>query len=309
MTAEHGAVVTIGAFDGVHRGHQHLVGQVVDRARALRLRSVGVTFHPHPDTVMRPERRLTYLTDPDEKVSLLKAIGLDHVLVLEFTPELSRLTPEEFLDLVERSHPVSELWVGSDFAVGRDRSGTIAALAELGAIRGYGLHVVPPRRDSDDVISSTAIRGLLATGAVAQASQLLGRPYRLTGTIEHGAARGRTIGFPTANVRVPSLRQLPGDGVYATVTWRAGAPIPSVANLGPRPTFAEHERLLEVHLLDFHADVYGETVSVEFIGRVRGVQRFSSVDELRVQIQADTEAARRLLAASAPRQRGVAESL
>jgi riboflavin kinase/FMN adenylyltransferase len=287
-------VATIGAFDGIHRGHHLLLGQVVDRARSLGLPSLCVTFDPHPDLVLYPERHLTYLTDRAEKERVLRQLGLDEVMVVEFTPELSMLNPEEFLGLISEEHPLAELWVGSDFALGRGRSGTIAALAEIGRIQGFALHVVPPQRADREVISSTFIRSLLAQGNVRHANRLLGRRYRVSGEVEAGAARGRTIGFPTANIRPDPRRALPADGVYAAVVPFDGTEHRAVVNLGSRPTFKEGERLLEVHLLDVEADLYGRPLDVDFVERLRDVRRFESIDALREQIARDADAARRV---------------
>jgi riboflavin kinase/FMN adenylyltransferase len=285
-------VATIGAFDGIHRGHHLLLGQVVERAHTLDLPSVCVTFDPHPDLVLYPDRHLTYLTDRVEKERVLRQLGLDDVLVIEFTHELSMLNPEEFLGLISEEHPLAELWVGSDFALGRGRSGTIAALAELGRIQGFALHVVPPQRSDREVISSTFIRSLLTQGNVRHANRLLGRRYRISGVVETGAARGRQLGFPTANIRPDPKRALPADGVYAAVVPLDGVEHRAVANLGSRPTFKEGERLLEVHLLDTKQDLYGRTLDVDFVDRLRDVQRFESIDALREQIARDADAAR-----------------
>jgi riboflavin kinase / FMN adenylyltransferase len=290
--AERPVVATIGAFDGIHRGHQLLLRQVVDRARSLGILSLCVTFDPHPDTVLYPERRLTHLTDRAEKERVLHELGLDHVLVIPFTRELSMLRPEEFLGLIQERYPLAELWVGSDFALGRGRSGTIAALADIGRVEGFALHVVPPQKVDREVISSTFIRTLLTQGNVRQVARLLGRRYRIVGKVEEGAARGRQLGFPTANIRPDPGRTLPADGVYAAIVpldsreWRA------VVNLGSRPTFQEGERLLEVHLLDFAGDLYGRDLAVEFVDHIRDVRRFESIDALRAQIARDAEAAR-----------------
>ena len=285
-------VATIGAFDGIHRGHHLLLGQVVDRARSLGLPSLCVTFDPHPDLVLYPDRHVTYLTDRAEKERVLRQLGLDEVMVIEFTPALSMLNPEEFLGLVAEEHPLAELWVGSDFALGRGRSGTIAALAELGRIQGFALHVVPPQRADREVISSTFIRSLLSQGNVRHANRLLGRRYRISGVVETGAARGRQLGFPTANIRPDPKRALPADGVYAAVVSLDGVEHRAVVNLGSRPTFKEGERLLEVHLLDVAPDLYGRQLDVDFVDRLRDVQRFESIDALRAQIARDADAAR-----------------
>jgi riboflavin kinase/FMN adenylyltransferase len=285
-------VATIGAFDGIHRGHHLLIGQAVERAKSLGLESLCITFDPHPDQVLYPERKVKYLTDRADKERVLYQLGLDHVMVVEFTLALSLLSPEEFLGVVAEDYTLAELWIGSDFALGRGRSGTISALAEIGRIQGFGLHIVPPQRVEREVISSTLIRGLLSQGKIRQPNRLLGRRYRLSGTVETGAARGRQLGFPTANIRPDPQRALPADGVYAAVVPVDGVEYRAVANLGSRPTFKEGERLLEVHLLDTKQDLYGRCLDVDFVARLRDTQRFDSIDALRAQIARDADAAR-----------------
>jgi riboflavin kinase/FMN adenylyltransferase len=285
-------VATIGAFDGIHRGHHLLLGQVVDRARALGLSSLCVTFDPHPDIVLYPERHLTYLTDRADKERVLRQLGLDEVLFIEFTRELSMLNPDEFLGLIAEKHPLAELWVGSDFALGRGRSGTITALAEIGRTEGFALHVVPPRRADRETISSTFIRSLLSQGKVRHANRLLGRRYRISAPVEAGAPRGRLLGFPTANIKPDERRALPADGVYAAVVPIDGVEYRAVVNLGSRPTFKEGERLLEVHLLDVSMNLYGRVIDVDFVDRLRDVQRFDGIEALKAQIARDADAAR-----------------
>lgn len=293
-TAEHRprVVATVGAFDGIHRGHQALLGQVVARARQLGVESSCVTFDPHPDEVLYPERRLTYLTDPAEKESILRDLGLDHIVVFEFTPRFATLSPGEFLALVQDRHRLAELWVGGDFAIGRQRSGTIAAVSDIGCVDGFAVHVVPPRTIDGEVVSSTLIRTLLGEGNLRRANHLLGRRYRIAGSVQHGDARGRQLGWPTANIRPDPQRTLPADGVYAAIIPLDGRDRRAVVNLGSRPTFQADERLLEAHLLDFDGDLYGAHLAVEFVDRVRDVRRFDSVDELRDQIARDAAAAR-----------------
>jgi riboflavin kinase/FMN adenylyltransferase len=181
------AIVTIGNFDGVHLGHQKLINQVVDRAHALNLRSFAITFDPHPERVLVPERKLTFLSTAEERRDLLQQSGIDSVWICEFTRELARLEPEDFMRLVTDRQPIAELWVGADFALGRGRKGTIAVLAELGAASGWGLHIVAPHTLEGQVVSSTAIRTLLAAGAIRGAADLLGRSYSVPGTIEGDA--------------------------------------------------------------------------------------------------------------------------
>lgn len=292
MTDKPSVVATIGAFDGIHRGHQLLIGEVVARAQYLDVESLCVTFDPHPDVVLYPERHLTYLSDRAEKERILDSLWVDHLIVFEFTHELSMLRPEEFLDRIQERYRLVELWVGTDFALGRGRSGTIAALADIGRVGDFAVHVVPPQRVDREIISSTVIRSLLAQGQVRHANRLLGRRYRLSGSVETGARRGRQLGFPTANITPGPRRTLPADGVYAAVVPLEDEEYRAVVNLGSRPTFAEDERLLECHLLDFSGDLYGRPLSVEFVERIREVQKFPSIEALREQIASDADAAR-----------------
>ncbi|MCC7106356.1 MAG: bifunctional riboflavin kinase/FAD synthetase [Chloroflexi bacterium] len=285
-------VATIGAFDGVHRGHAVLVGQVVDRARVLGCSSLAVTFDPHPDVVLYPERQLTMLTDREGKEERLRELGVDYVQVLEFTRAFSMLRPDEFIGLLEADYDLAELWVGPDFALGRGRSGTIAALSELGSGQGFALHVVLPVRAEHEVVSSTYIRSLLAQGDVDRANELLGYPYTVAAVVEHGDARGAQLGFPTANLSIPVTRALPADGVYLAEARVDGRWWPAVVNLGGRPTFSDTRRLLEAHLLDFGGDLYGRRLPVRFLDRLRDVRRFDSIDELVAQIRRDADAAR-----------------
>lgn len=287
-------VTTIGAFDGIHRGHQELLKQVKARADMLGCRSMAVTFDPHPDLILYPDRRLTELSDRDQKRALMRELGIDYVLVLDFTRELSMLRPEEFIGQLQAEHRLCELWVGSDFALGRGRSGTISALAEIGSAEGFALHVMPPVKIAHETISSTYIRTLLAQGDVARANELLGHYYALAGRVVPGAGRGRSIDVPTANLDVPTSRTIPADGVYAALVPLDGPLRPAVVNVGSRPTFDEPGRQIEVHLLDFGGDLYNRRLTVEFVARLRDVRRFGSADELRAQIARDIEAARAL---------------
>ncbi len=289
-------IATIGAFDGVHLGHRWLLRQVVDRARHLGLPSVAVTFDPHPDLVLYPERHLSYLTDREEKEQLLREIGVDEVLVLEFTRELSMLRADEFVDMLQARYPLQELWVGPDFAMGRGRQGTHAALAEIGREQGFALHVVPPLRLDGEIVSSSYVRSLLASGDVEHVQRLLGRPFSVCGRVVEGARRGRSLGFPTANVVPPPQRALPADGVYAASASWDDREAPAVVNLGGRPTFEDQTRLLEAHLIDVEADLYGARLCVRFLRRIRGVQKFASLEALREQIAADRAVAAKLRA-------------
>lgn len=286
------AVATIGAFDGVHLGHRALLRHVVDRARELNTTSWCVTFNPHPDVVMRPERRHTYLATLDDRVRLIQEQGIETVKVFEFTRRLSAVTPEEFVAMMQADCELAELWVGPDFAMGRGRTGTPEKMAQIGRSEGFSVAVMPPQSLGDEIVSSTRIRLLLAAGQLQEAAVLLGRPYSLHGSVESGAGRGTPLGFPTANIRPPADMTMPADGVYVVRVQVGDSMWPGVANFGGRPTFQEHERLIEAHLFDFSGDLRGQPVDVQFLQRIRPVQAFASVDALVRQIHQDAESAR-----------------
>jgi riboflavin kinase/FMN adenylyltransferase len=289
-------VAAIGAFDGVHRGHQVLLGDMVRRAAELAARSVCVTFDPDPAHVLHPEIHPRALCSTAERERLLRSVGVDEVYVWPFTLAVAQMSPDEFVaDLCAR-YPLIEVWVGVDFGFGRDRAGNVQTLVELGQRYGFGVHARAPVYDGDRPISSTRIRDLLEAGEVAEAARLLGRPYRLAGEVLSGAQRGRQLGFPTANLVPPPLQVLPAHGVYAGLAEIAGGVYPSVANVGTRPTFGEEQPLIEVHLLDFGGDLYGQQLAFDFVERVRTIRRFESVDALRAQIADDIAGARVCLA-------------
>jgi len=289
-----GTVVTVGTFDGVHRGHQAVVAEVVRRARAQGLASVLVTFEPHPLEVVNPEAAPQLLTLLDEKRAALAESAIDRVEVLPFTRELSRLGADEFVrDVLRTRYAMRELVIGFDHGFGRGRSGDVDVVRRLAAAEGFAMDVVDAVRDDGQPISSTLIRTALAHGNLEAAARWLGRPYSVLGVVERGAGRGRTIGVPTLNLAAPDPRKLlPPDGVYAVrVYWRGGAG-GGMMNQGPRPTFGVAARGLEVHVFDFAGELYGETVKVEWVRRLREVQTFPSREALVEQLGRDAQAAR-----------------
>lgn len=290
--------LTIGVFDGVHRGHQHLIRTTIEYAAARGLVPACLTFHPDPEAVLAPDRPPPALSTVEERVKLIRALGMPYVQVLEFSEVLARKSPREFLDELRARFRVRVLCVGADFALGHERMGTVDVLRELGREMGFTVEAVDLVRHQGRPISSTWIRELLAAGDVELANELLGRPYCLDGVVESGARRGQQLGFPTANVRPPTGRALPADGVYFVRASRAdGAGQETwsgVVNLGARPTFEEAERLLEIHLLDFQGDLYGARLSICFLRQLRQIQKFAGVDELRAQIAQDIAVAREL---------------
>lgn len=285
------SAVTVGVFDGVHRGHVGLIEQLVDKAGGL---DVGVlTFDPHPVEVLAPDRAPLLLTTVARRVELLKEASADWVGMLDLR-QIRMMSPDQFVVDVLVARARSQLVaVGSDFRFGHDRAGDVATLSAAGKIHGFEVAEIELVAEAGETISSTRIRALLAAGRVAEAAALLGRPHRVSGEVIHGEARGRVLSYPTANLELPGGLASPADGIYAV---RAGD-LEGVASLGVRPTFGSGgTRLLEVHLFDFDADIYGTTLDVDFVERLRGEVRFDSVDDLVAQMEQDAADARRTLA-------------
>jgi riboflavin kinase / FMN adenylyltransferase len=295
-----GTVATVGTFDGIHRGHQAVLAEVVRRGRERGLASLLVTFDPHPLEVVNPSAAPRLLTLPDEKRALVRGLGVAEMAVVPFTAELARLGPEQFVREVLRARfAMQELVLGYDHGFGRGRSGDVELVRRLAQEDGFAVHVVAAVTDDGQPISSSLIRTAVAHGDVAGARRWLGRSYSLGGVVQRGAGRGRTIGIPTLNLASPDPRKLlPPDGVYAVrVEWR-GASYGGMMNQGPRPTFGVHARGLEIHLFGFAGELYGETVTVEWVRRLRDVQTFPSRQALVDQIERDAAAARAALAES-----------
>ncbi len=289
-----GTVVTVGTFDGVHRGHRAVLEEIETRAARRGLHSVLVTFDRHPLDVVRPEASPELLTTPDEKKAILAQSGLDYVAFLPFTPTLSRYTPEEFIRLVLCNRfRVAEFVIGWDHGFGRSRSGSIDTARQLGKELGFAVDVVPAVTAGKRTISSSSIRGRLAAGDVEDAWRQLGRPYSFRGPIVHGLGRGRALGFPTANIRAPAGRKLlPKSGIYAVRASLRTEIREGLLHLGPRPTFVGSPPSIEVYLLDFDRDIYGQDVKVDFLARLRDVEPFATAAELIAQMQRDRERAR-----------------
>lgn len=288
--------VAIGVFDGVHRGHASVIEGLVERCRTREL-AVGVlTFDPHPVEILAPDRAPVLLTTVARRAELLRQLGVDWVGTLDLG-EIRMMSPEQFVtEVVVECASARAISVGGDFRFGHQREGNVAILEELGRSHGFDVEVVSLVQDDEGVISSTRIRRLIDEGEVAEAAQLLGRPHTLRSEVLRGDARGRTLGFPTANMALPTALAVPADGIYA-VRVDGAARGDGVASLGIRPTFgASGERLLEVHLFDYAGDLYGSELEVEFIQRLRGEERFESADELVAQMEKDAADARRALA-------------
>jgi len=298
-------VLTIGVFDGVHRGHLQLIEQVRQRARALDCVSAVITFDPHPRAVLTAGSATPYLTTLDEKIVLLDKAGVDLLIILTFTREMADTPAATFMQLICDYLSIQELMVGPDFALGSQREGTLPLLEQVGEQLGFDVRSVMPLLMDGRLVSSTRIRETLAQGDVREAARLLGRPYTLYGKVVLGAQRGRTLGFPTANlarndegVALGRGQVLPADGVYATYALLGDERLPSVSNVGVRPSFDNGERLVEAHILDFDRDIYGEVLGIEFIERLRDEKRYESINQLVAQIQQDVIQARPLLVGS-----------
>lgn len=288
-------IVALGAFDGIHRGHQEVLRTAVQRGRATGLPAVAVTFEPHPMQILNPEHAPSPIVSLEERVELIGAQGADGLLIIPFTLEFSRVEAEEFVAKVLRDRlRAKEVVVGFNHTFGRGARGTARFLEEVAHGYGFAVHVVPPTSVGGMVVSSTAIREALGRGDVQIANLLLGRPYGIRGEVLLGKSRGRSLGFPTANLRPPS-RFLLASGVYAgQATWADGNG-GAVINVGYRPTFGGGDQWVEAHLLDFSGDLYGKTLSLLFLHRIRAEQKFESVRALRAQIARDVERAREIL--------------
>jgi riboflavin kinase/FMN adenylyltransferase len=290
-------VVTIGVFDGVHRGHQVIIGRAVEQARAAGLPSVLVTFDPHPSEVVRPGSHPAVLTGARLKAELVAALGVDVMCVVPFTVGFSRQSPQEFAHtvLVERMHAAGVV-VGANFRFGHKAAGDVTRLAQLGAEFGFTAEGVPLLLDGGSRFSSTAIRAAIAAGDIVAATRGLGREHRVEGVVIRGDARGHQLGYPTANVESAPHAAVPADGVYAGRLVRGGDRIPAALSVGTNPTFSGRERRLEAFVLDFDGDLYGEHVGVDFTARLRPTVRFASPAELVEAIGRDVEQTRRLVA-------------
>ncbi len=294
------SVLTIGTFDGVHRGHQLLIGTTVRRARVLGVAAVVVTFDPSPRAVLAPETAPPRLTRIADEVERIAALGVSAIIVQPFTRATADTSARDFMAAVVRAaHPV-EIWVGDDFALGRGREGTPGALRDLGGEFGYTLHVLPrlqrEGQPEGETIGSTAIRRHLLAGEVAEATRLLGRPYALTGPVIHGAKRGREIGYPTANVQVPPGLLVPKNGIYATWVTIPDDPTPpdrrrprypAMTYIGPRPVFDNGPDSVETHLIGWGGDLYDREITVQFAAWLRGDSSFDGIPALVAQMGRD----------------------
>lgn len=289
--------LTVGVFDGVHRGHQQIIKKLTTGAHASEAPAVVLTFDPHPATVLSGHE-LRCLTLPDERADLLGQFGVDVVITERFTRELSAVSAYDFMSRLTRQLGLRYLMIGYDFALGKGREGNATRLAEIGLELGYTLEVIPAVSDESGVISSTEIRKLIEVGNVQEANRLLGRPYSLHGPVIHGDGRGKTIRVPTANIAYSHEKMIPAKGIYACWAYLGAEKYQAAINIGTNPTFTPDKQTpnVEVHLLDYQGgDIYGEDLRLEFMARLRAELKFDSVEVLLEQIWKDVEDSRRIL--------------
>ena len=292
-----GAWLTIGVYDGVHRGHQQIIKQLTAGAHASGAPAVLLSFHPHPALVFGV-KDLKCLTTPEERAEIILGLGVDIVITQNFDRQVAEQSAEDYMAQLVGHLGLKKLLIGYDFALGKGRAGNYEKLSQIGQELGFDVTRIEAIRVDDEIISSSLVRQLLADGDVARVADKLGRFYALSGPVNPGDGRGRTIGIPTANVEPPPAKALPANGVYACYAWVDGARHQAVTNVGLRPTFNPNETVprVEAHLLDASADYYGKNMRLEFVARLRGEQKFTSVDALIAQISDDIAKARSMFA-------------
>lgn len=295
LSPEKDTLLTVGVFDGVHLGHQHLISQLVAQAGQQGLLPGVVTFRQHPQEVLDPRTRLPFLTDLAERSRLLKSEGVAIIVPLSFTVESARLNARQFVGLLKKHLRMRGLVIGADFALGRNREGNPDALRALGEEMDFSVTVVPPVKLNGEVVSSTAIRQALADGDVKKVYRLTGRPFSLCGRVITGAGRGVALGFPTANLDVDPEQAVPADGVYAGWAYINGRTYQSMTNIGRNPTFADSERTVEAYILDYKDDLYGQKLRLDIVARLREEKQFGSAGELKKQITEDIARGRVIL--------------
>jgi len=288
--------LAIGVFDGVHRGHQAVISTSADHAAASNGTPVVVTFDPHPEKVLRPQAAPHLLSATQHKIALIRALGVEHLLIITFDKQFAATEPEDFVQkLVIHSKPLREICVGHEWSFGKNRRGNLDLLKKLGAKFNFDVVGIPPVKINGAVVSSTAIRQAIEKGDLAKAAEMLGREYTILGTVTRGDNLGKKIGFPTANLSAHS-EQFPPNGVYVAEARIDGELYRGVINLGIRPTVSsgKSERVLEIHLFDFNRDIYGHDVEVRFLKFLRPEKKFQDLDTLVQQIRQDVEQARQL---------------
>jgi len=293
------AWLTIGSFDGVHLGHQAIVRELVAGAKQESASSALLTFHPHPAVVLNKRKAANYLTSPEERANLVGELGVDVVVTHPFNKDVASMSARQFIEYLKAHLGFTRMVVGVNFGLGRDREGDIPTLRRLGEELGYSIKTIDPVLNGDEIVSSSRIRARLVEGDVQSSGRLLGRPFRMSGVIVHGDARGKTIGVPTANLDVWPERAFPKSGVYACRAFSDSTYWNAVTNVGVRPTFETHVTTpqVEAHLLDFEGDLYGRYVALDFIQYLREEHKFPNVNALIDQIHQDITQARLMLSA------------
>jgi riboflavin kinase / FMN adenylyltransferase len=296
FTPDHDSLVAIGVFDGVHLGHKFLISRLKELAAQQGYSTIVMTFDKHPQKVLRPHSHPLFLTDAAEKARLLSAEGVDKVIVLNFTLELSHLSAREFVTILQKRLRMRGMVMGPDFALGHQAEGSNTALQKLGQELGFSVTPLPYVLNNGDTISSTAIRHAMANGAMEKVQRMMGRPFSLHGKVIRGFGRGSgVLSFPTVNLDILAGQALPGDGVYATVAHTGDNTYPSVTNVGTNPTFGNNARTIESFFLDFHDNLYGHEVKIDFVQKIRGEIKFNDPAELKTQIELDIQEARKIL--------------
>ncbi len=297
----HDSTVTIGVFDGVHRGHRHLIAQLMREARSAATLAGVVTFKNHPITVLRPGAQVHFLTDLDERVRLLKALGVDFVVPVEFDRGLASLSSRDFLLRLYEKLRMRGLVVGPDFAMGRNRDGSLETLPAIARDIGFAFKSVDLMTDSAGVVKSTTIRNHILEGDVSRAARLLGRNFSIGGVVGHGEERGRELGFPTANLEINPGLIFPGNGIYAAWAYLDSGSYMAATSIGTRPTFDDGEnRTIEAYLLDFSNDIYDRPLRLEFVQRLRGEEKFDTIQALLDRMAEDVRRTRDILTAAGP---------
>lgn len=289
-----GAVLTLGNFDGVHLGHQRIIRRVVERARALRCASAVFTFEPHPMKVVSPGASPPLIASPEDKIRLIAGIGPDVLILAKFTKGFAEKHPREFVDEFIVPMDVKEVWVGHDFSFGKGKAGTVSHLKSLGAELGFKVNMIPACKKGGQIVSSSRIRALVRSGEVKKAAGLLGRNFSVKGVVVRGKRAGNTLGFPTANIKVRS-ELVPGKGVYAAYVRFSGKTYRAAVNVGTAPTLGAVPLCVEAHLLDFKGNIYGKTIEVEFVKRLRDETPFASKEALVERIGKDVAIVRETL--------------
>ncbi len=295
LASKQDTLLTIGVFDGVHLGHQHLISKLIAQARGQNLLAGVLTFRQHPQELLSPQTKLPFLTDLTERINLLKKEGVDIIIPLSFTTELARLSAREFVVLLQKYLKMRGLVIGPDFALGKGREGDTNALRKLGQEMNFSVTVIPPLKINGEVVSSTVIRKTLADGNMNKVQKLAGHPFSLYGQVVTGTGRGASLGFPTANLNIKPAQALPPDGVYASWAYIDGKAYQSLTNIGKNPTFGGGERTVEAYIVDYQGDLYGHELKIDIIERLRDEKRFNTAEELKKQMAQDVKQGRAIL--------------